>query len=64
MGEGGGGRREELREFYLGRLHPEAQTLTLLYTIFNRKVALSIALTSIDKWYRFHMPSLEKICQP
>ena len=25
-------------KFYTGRLHPEVQTLTLLYTIFDRKV--------------------------
>ena len=24
-------------KFYTGRLHPEVQTLTLLYTIFERK---------------------------
>ena len=41
---------------YAGRL---VHTLTLLYTIFNRRVLLSFCMTFIDKWYPFHIPSSE-----
>ena len=37
-GVGGGGYSPK---FYTGRLFPEVQPLTLLYTIFDREVALS-----------------------
>lgn len=38
---GGGGGGEYSPKFYTGRLCPEDQPLTLLYTIFDRNVALS-----------------------
>ena len=34
---GGGGRREDSTNVYTGRLRPEVQPLTLLYTIFQEK---------------------------
>ena len=43
-GGGGGGKRGHSTKFYTGRLHPEVQTLTLLYTIFDRKGTLFIYL--------------------
>ena len=45
--------------FYVGRFHPEVQPLTLLYTIFTKKVPLSYTFNSIDIWYPFHIPCLE-----
>ena len=38
--------------FYTGRLRPEVQPLTILYTIFDRKVPFRIP--PINKWYLFH----------
>ena len=40
----------------MGRLRPEAQPLTLLYTILAEKVPLYIPF--IEKRYPFHIPSL------
>ena len=37
MGGGGGGEGGHSTKFYTERLRPEVQTLTLLYTIFDRK---------------------------
>ena len=47
------------REFYTGRLRPEVQILTLLYTILDRKVTLSY--TFHRKWYPFHIPTVETL---
>ena len=57
MGLGAGGGRGYSTKFYTGRLRPEVQPLTLLYTIFDRKVPLCIP--SIDEWYSFYVPSVE-----
>ena len=40
-GGGGGGGGGYLKKFYTGRLRPEVQPLTLLYTIFSEKAPLS-----------------------
>ena len=48
-------------KFYKGRLCPEVQPLTLLYTISGRKGTPSY--TFCWKWYLFHMRSLE-LCIP
>ena len=40
-------------KFYTGRLRPEVQTLTLLYTIFERKGTPSVYLS----FYPFHIPT-------
>ena len=53
--EGGGGYSTT---FYSGRLCPEVQPLTLLYTIFCRK-RYPFHIPSIDKCYPFHIPCLE-----
>ena len=42
---------------HTGRLRPEVQPLTLLYTIFDRKGTPSY--TFYWHWYPFHNPSLE-----
>ena len=39
--------------FYTGRLCPEVQPLTLLYTIFSRKRCPSFIYLPVDKWYLF-----------
>ena len=41
-------------KIYTGRLCPEVQPLTLLYTIFHKKGAPFIF--SVDKWYPLHIP--------
>ena len=50
-----------LNKFYSGRLHSEVLPLTLLYTIFGQKRYPIVSST--DKWYPFHIPSLE-LCIP
>ena len=45
------------RKFNAGTLRSKVQPLNILYTIFYRKGTLRIP--SIDKWYPFHIPSLE-----
>ena len=46
------------RKFYARRLNPEIQPLTLLiYQFWPKRCPLRI--TSIDKWYPFHIPGLE-----
>ena len=49
---GGGG---YLTKFNMGRLRPEVQPLTLLYTILADKVPL--LLPFIEKRYPFHIPT-------
>ena len=46
---------------YTGRLSPEVQPLTLLYTIFwlSEKVYLILSYIFYDKWYPFHIPRLD-----
>ena len=44
-------------KFYTGRLRPEVQPLTLLYTLYHP------SYTFCWQWYPFHMPSLE-LCIP
>ena len=49
-----------LTEIYTGSLRPKVQPLNaLVYTILDRKGTLS----SCDKWYPFHILSLE-LCIP
>ena len=55
------GPRGYSRKFNAGTLRPKVQHLNILYTIFYRKGILRIP--SIDKWYPFHIPSLE-LCIP
>ena len=50
--------RGVLKKCYTGRLYPEAQSLTFLYTLFWQKNS-PFRIPSIDKWYPFHIPSLE-----
>ena len=50
-----------LNKFYSGRLHFEVLPLTLLYTIFGQKRYPIVSST--DKWYPFHIPSLD-LCIP
>ena len=45
-------------KFYTGRLRSEVQPLTLLCTIFDRKV-LPLCIPSIDEWDSFYVPSVE-----
>ena len=40
-------------KFYAGRLGPEVQPLTLLYTIFDKKGTHNFRILSIDKWVPF-----------
>ena len=43
---------------------PVVQPLTLLYTNFDGKgTPFGFCLPAIEKWYLFHMPSLE-LCNP
>ena len=37
--------------FYIGRVRPEVQPLTLLYTIFFHEKRYPFRIPSIDKWY-------------
>jgi len=52
-GRGGGGYSTNV---YTGRLRPEVQPLTLLYTIFHEKSTPFV-------WYPSHIPCLE-LCTP
>ena len=45
-------------DFYTGRVRPEVQPFTLLYTIFDRK-RYPFCISSIEKGYPFHIPFLE-----
>ena len=47
---------------YTGRLRPQVQPFTPLYTIFGRKGS-PFCIPSIDKWYPCRIPSLE-LCIP
>ena len=47
----------------MGSLRPRVQPLTLLYTIFDGKGTTS-AIPFIDKWYLFHITSLELCLKP
>lgn len=40
-------------KFYIGRLHPVIQPLTLFYTIFDRKCT-PFCIPFIDKWHPLH----------
>ena len=43
--------------FYTGRLHPKVKTLSLSYTIFDRKgIPFLYIYTFARKWYPFHIP--------
>ena len=53
---GGGGGGGYLTKFYTGRLRPEAQPLTLSYTILAEKYPFYIPF--IEKRYPFHIPIL------
>ena len=55
MGPGGGG---YLTEFNTGRLRPEVQSLTLLYTTLTEKVPFFKPF--IEKRYPFHIPTLQQ----
>ena len=55
--KGGGGAYST--NVYTGRLRPEVQPLTLLYTIFQEKGTVPFRIPCIDKWYPFHIPCLE-----
>ena len=46
-----------LTKFNKGRLHPEVQPLTPLYTILAEKVLIPF----IEKRYPFHRPTLESL---
>ena len=47
----------------MGNLRPRVQPLTLLYTIFDGKGTIS-PIPFIDKWYLFHITSLELCLKP
>ena len=57
-GRGGGG--GYLTKFNTGRLHPEVQPLTLVYTILAEKVLFYIPF--IDKGYPFHISTCNDSC--
>ena len=44
-------------KLYTGRLHPEVQRLTFLFTIFDVRM-YPIRMHAIDKYYPFHKLSL------
>ena len=46
-------------KFYAGRLCPEVQPLTLLYTIFDRKETPFVYLLLKDRIPLINIPSLE-----
>ena len=48
--------REAGTDYLTGSLHPKVQTLTLLYSIFDKKVH-PLRIPSIDKLYPSHIPS-------
>ena len=51
------------KKFNTGRLRPRVQPLTLLYTILDGKSTIS-PIPFIDKWYLFHITSLELWLKP
>lgn len=40
----------------MGRFRPEVRPLTLVHTLTEK---VPFRITSIGKWYQFHLPSLE-----
>ena len=51
--------RSYSKKFYNGSLHPKVQPLTLLYIAFDRKRYSFRIPVYFEKWYPFHIPSLE-----
>ena len=50
-------------KLYTWRLRPEVQPLSLLPTIFDKKRTPPFHIPYNDKWYSFHIPSLQ-LCIP
>ena len=63
LAEGGGGGGTQQIFIFTGRLCPEVQPLTLLYSIFHEK-RYPFHIPSIDKWYPFHIPSMSTTLHP